>query len=92
MIFIIFGSGIYHKPHSIFKYKYQEFHNRNIGLFSEMRLEWLYISWGCTETCGCGNFFKPIYFLMNSSVFLLIPNLPNQLGTFMTISHGKGAM
>ena len=34
MIYNIFGSGIYHKPHSIFKTKYQEFHNRNIGLFS----------------------------------------------------------
>ena len=34
MIYNIFGSGIYHKPHSIFKSKYQEFHNRNIGLFS----------------------------------------------------------
>ena len=34
MIFNIFGSGIYHKTHSIFKSKSQEFHNRNIGLFS----------------------------------------------------------
>ena len=34
MIYNIFGSGIYHKPHSIFKSKHQEFHNRNIGLFS----------------------------------------------------------
>ena len=34
MINIIFGSGIYHKPHSIFKSKSQQFHNRNIGLFS----------------------------------------------------------
>ena len=34
MIYNIFGSGIYHKPHSTFKSKYQEFHNRNIGLFS----------------------------------------------------------
>ena len=34
MIYNIFGSDIYHKPHSIFKSKYQEFHNRNIGLFS----------------------------------------------------------
>ena len=33
MIHNIFGSGIYHKPHSIFKSKSQEFHNRNIGLF-----------------------------------------------------------
>ena len=30
----LFGSGIYHKPHSIFKSKSYEFHNRNIGLFS----------------------------------------------------------
>ena len=34
MIYNIFGSGIYHKPHSIFKSKSQEFHNRNIGIFS----------------------------------------------------------
>ena len=34
MIYNIFGSGIYHKPYSIFKSKYQEFQNRNIGLFS----------------------------------------------------------
>ena len=30
----LFGSGIYHKPHSIFKSKSYDFHNRNIGLFS----------------------------------------------------------
>ena len=34
MIYNIFVSGIYYKPHFIFKSKYQEFHNRNIGLFS----------------------------------------------------------
>ena len=34
MIYNIFGYGIYHKPHSIFKSKSQDFHNRNIGLFS----------------------------------------------------------
>ena len=33
MIYNIFGSGIYHKPHSIFKSKYQDFHKINIGLF-----------------------------------------------------------
>ena len=33
-IYNIFGSSIYHTPHSIFKYKSQEFHNINIGLFS----------------------------------------------------------
>ena len=30
----LFVSGIYHKPHSIFKSKSYDFHNRNIGLFS----------------------------------------------------------
>ena len=34
MIYNIFSSGIYHKPHSIFKSKSQEFHKRNIGLSS----------------------------------------------------------
>ena len=34
IIYNIFGSVIYHKPHSIFKSKYQEFHNKNICLFS----------------------------------------------------------
>ena len=34
IIYNIFGSGIYHKPHSIFKSKSEEFHNINIGLFS----------------------------------------------------------
>ena len=34
MIYNIFGSGIYHKPHSIFKSKSQDFHNINIGIFS----------------------------------------------------------
>ena len=33
-IYNLFGSVIYHKPHSIFKPKSYEFHNRNIGLFS----------------------------------------------------------
>ena len=58
----------------------------------EMRLEWLDISWECTKTCECRKFFKSIYRPLNSSVFVLIINSPNQLGTFMTISHGKGAI
>ena len=33
MMYNFFGSSIYHTPHSIFKSKSQEFHNRNIGLF-----------------------------------------------------------
>ena len=34
MMYNIFGSGIYHKPRSIFKSKSQEFHNINVGIFS----------------------------------------------------------
>ena len=34
IIYNVFGSGIYHKPHSIFKSKSQEFHNKNIGILS----------------------------------------------------------
>ena len=34
MIYNIFCYGIYHKLHSILKSKSQDFHNRNIGLFS----------------------------------------------------------
>ena len=34
MIYNIFGSGIYHKPHSNFKSKSQDFHNKNIGIFN----------------------------------------------------------
>ena len=33
-VYDLFGSGIYHKPHYIFKSKSYEFHSRNIGLFS----------------------------------------------------------
>ena len=59
----------------------------------EMRLELLYISWRLlTETFWKGNFFKPLYRLLNSSVFLLITNSPNQLVTLITISHGIDAM
>ena len=35
MMYNIFGSDIYHKPHSIFKSKSQDFHKRNFGLLSE---------------------------------------------------------
>ena len=33
-IYNLFGSGIYHKPHSILKSKSYEYQNMNIGLFS----------------------------------------------------------
>ena len=50
------------------------------------------ISWRYKETCGYRKFFKTLHSLMNSSVLPLIPNSPNQLGTFPKISNGKGAM
>ena len=34
MIYNVFDYGIYHKPLSKFKSKYQEFYNRKIGLFT----------------------------------------------------------
>ena len=34
IIYGIFGSGIYHKPHSIFESNSQDFHNIIIGIFS----------------------------------------------------------
>ena len=34
MLYNILGYDIYHKPHSILKSRYQEFHNKNIGIFS----------------------------------------------------------
>ena len=33
-VYKLFGSGIYHKPHSILKSKSYAFHDGNIGLFS----------------------------------------------------------
>ena len=33
-IYKLFGSGVYHKPHSILKSKLYEFHHRNIVFFS----------------------------------------------------------
>ena len=34
MIYNIFGSGIYHKPHSVLKSQSQEFYNKNIDILS----------------------------------------------------------
>ena len=92
MIYNIFGSSIYHKPHFIFKSKYQEFNNRNIGLFSG------------NDTVMAGYFMgmhrdlrmrKVLQGTISSSEFISIPtnkNSPKQLGTFMTISHRKADM
>ena len=71
MIYNIFGSGIYHKPHSIFKSKSQDFHKRNIGLFS------------VNETRIAGYFMgvhidlrmrKVLQVTISSAEFLSIPN------------------
>ena len=56
-----------------------------------MILGWLDILWGCTDTCGCENFFNLLYPLQNSSVFLPITNLTKQFGVSMVVSRGKGA-
>ena len=71
IIYNIFGSGIYHKYHSIFKSKYQDFHNGNIGLFS----------WNKTRMAG---YFmrmhrhlrmrKNLQATISSAEFLSIPN------------------
>ena len=34
VVYNTFGSGIYHKPYSVFKSKFQEFHNKFIGILS----------------------------------------------------------
>ena len=59
----LFGSGIYHKTHSIFKLKVYEFQNMNIGLFSgnDTRVSGYFI--GFIDTCAlesttCHIFFR----------------------------------
>ena len=63
MINNISGSGIYHKPYSIFKSKPQKFHNKDIGVFSMN---------DTTMTCKRGNFFNTLYCPQNLSIFLQI--------------------
>ena len=41
---------------------------------AEIKLGFLDISWRCTETSGCENFFNPLYPLQNSPLFLPIKN------------------
>ena len=57
-----------------------------------MILEWMDISWECTETRKLKKPFNTPYCLHNSSVFLKIMFLKKQLGILMIISFGKGAM
>ena len=48
-IYKLSGSGIYHKPHSIFKSKSYEFTIGTLDYSVAMILEWLVISLECTE-------------------------------------------
>ena len=71
MIYNIFGSGIYHKPHSIFKSKSQDFHKRNIGPFSgnETRMAGYFM--GMHRDLQMRKFLQAT---ISSSEFLSIPN------------------
>ena len=70
MIYNIFGSGIYHKPHSIFKSKSQDFQKRNIGLFSvnETRMAGYFM--GMHRDLWMGKFLQAT---ISSAEFLSIP-------------------
>ena len=77
MIYTIFGSGIYHKPHSILNQNLKSFTIKKLVFLAEMRLGCMDISWGCKETCGCKRFFNILYPLQNLSVLLPIMFLTN---------------
>ena len=51
-IYNLFGSGIYHKPHSILKSKNISFTIETLVYSAEMIPEWLVISLECTEICA----------------------------------------
>ena len=70
VIYNIFGSGIYHKPHSIFKSKSQEIHNKYISLFSgnENRMAGYFI--GVHIDLGMG---KALQATISSIEFIIIP-------------------
>ena len=92
IIYNIFGSGTYHKPHSVLKSKSQQFHNKNIDVFSG------------NYTRMAGNFIgmhrdlrmrKVLQSTIFFAEFICIPTkncLTKQLGILMTISSGEGAM
>ena len=60
--YTLFGSGIYHKPHAIFKSKSYEFHNSNIGLFSgndtRMAGHFIIIHRSHEKSTSCHSFFS----------------------------------
>ena len=92
LIYNILGSGIYHKPHSIFKSKSQEFHNKKIGIFSgnDTRMD------GCFMGMHIDLWIRIVLqSTILSAEFRRIStnkNSPEQVGTFIIISHGKDAM
>ena len=51
-IYKLFGSGIYHKPHSIFKSKSYDFTIGTLDYSVELIPGWLVISLECTEICA----------------------------------------
>ena len=63
-IYNLFGSGIYHKPHYIFKSKSYEFHKRNIGLFvvNDTRMDGYFIGMhrdlSIEKSTYCHSFFR----------------------------------
>ena len=92
MIYNIVGSGIYHTPYSIFKSKYQEFHNKNIGIFSRNYARMAGYLMGMQEGFRCKKIFNRKNRLQNSSVSLPKTNSTKQLCVFMIISRGKCAV
>ena len=90
VIYNIFGSSIYHKPHFMFKWKSQEFHNKNIGIFSgnDTRMSGYFMGMHREFWMKC--FFNQSYCMQNSTLLLQIKNSPKQLGTLIIISCGKG--
>ena len=51
-LYYLFILDKFHKPHSLFVYKYYEFRNRNIGLFSGNIPKCRGVLWEYTETCA----------------------------------------
>ena len=87
--YIIFFVLVYHKPHSIFKSKSQEFH---IGLSSGNETTMAGYLMGMHRDLRMRKFLQAT---ISSAEFISIPNnknSPKQVGTFMTISHYRGAM
>ena len=86
------GSGIYHKPYSIFKSKYREIHNKNVGVFSgnDARMAGYFMG-----THRYLRIRKVLQFTISSAECNVIPTktfLRMQLGILMITSCGKGAM